>query len=187
MNKKLLFFLALMPNLAFAEPTAVGPIDFSLGLELDKIATLIDDRGSPDLCNCINVPEGSMSKRNGSERFIAQAISSNPISSMYQAYSSPVSSQVFKAIFATSGDKILVSTKTPAEWIVISSNNVPNQHYNFVTMNGKVLIAGDGLTENVRQYDLANSSQYVLRDSFEVVGGSEIINPRGKYQIVVNN
>ena len=175
-----------MPNLLFAQPQAVGPIDFSLGLEIDRIATLIDDRGSPDLCNCAP-SNGIMEKRNGSERFIAQAISSNPISSLYQAYSSPVSSQVYKTLFAASGDKIIVSTKTPAAWVILSSNNVPFQHYNFVTMNGKVLIAGEDLTENVRQYDLSASTQYALRNAFDVDVSSLGINPRGKYQLVVNN
>ena len=180
-----LFSPLLISNLWAVE--AVGPINFSGGLSMASLATFILDQDSPDLANCSPEILGAMSKRNGSERFIKQSISSFPFTSVQRIYSSPRSSEVFKAIIGASKDKIIVSTSdTNRFWTVLSSNNAVGQHYNFVTMNGKVLIAGDALRENIKTYNISASTGNLL-EAFKVNDSSNTINPRGKYQLVVNN
>src|SRR3990167_7937582 len=100
MNKY--FFLPLlMVTFAYSEPVPIGPISFSKGLQIDKLSTLIDDEGSPDLCNCVpSTLEGSLSKKNGSKRYISQAMSSSPATSLYWAYSSTESGNVKRGFFA---------------------------------------------------------------------------------------
>lgn len=183
--KKLSFFLPLLlVGLGFAEPSPTTPINFSGGLNLAVPATEIADSESPELCNCTPDLAGAMAKRNGSNRLINQSISSFPVTSLYRAYAS-TSTQSFKALFATSRDKIYVSTNDlNPQWIVISSNNAFGQHYSFVTMNRKVLIAGDAQTENVRQYDLVTAS---ITQAFAIDNATSGINPRPKYQIVSKN
>lgn len=183
------FFLSILwSGIAYSEPTPVGSIGFSKGLHLSALATTIDNESSPDMCNCVPTVEGALSKRNGSDRFIRQAVSSNPITSVYRAYSSTSNGVTHKAFFASSGDKIYISTDDALpRWIAISSNHAPNQNFNFVTMNGKVIFTGDGLTENVKQYDLANSSRFVAVDTYATDAATGGIKPRGKYQFVANN
>ena len=185
--KRLLFLAFLMPNLSFSEPSSVGPINYSGGLNVSALPTLIPDQDSPDLCNCSPSIIGAMQKRNGSQRLIKQAFSSNSVTSLYQAYSSTANGKVFKMIVGASGGYVFVSTKDPPSWVIVSSNNSFGQHYNFVTMNGKIIIAGENLTESVRQYDIVSSSQCVLRDAYAIDSATGGIVPRGKYQIVANN
>ena len=188
MKNRLIFFLAFMPSLALSEPPQpIGPISFSGGLNLASLSTLIPNEDSPDMCNCSPEIIGSMSKKNGSERFISQAISSQGFTSLYSAYSAPSSTQIFKAIFGTSGGRIVISTmEATPQWVTVSSNHALGQHFNYVTIGGKILIAGSGLKENVKQYNIASSTQHVLIDAFSIDPGSSIINPRGKYQIGAN-
>lgn len=173
-----------MTSFVWAEPTPVGPIGFGKGIDLLHTPDTIDDQASSDMCNCLSTLQGAAIKRNGSKRYINQAISSFPVTSLYNAYAS-TSGIVVKTLIATNRDKILISTNTLNPlWTVISSNNFTNQHYSFVTMNKKVLMAGDGMTENVKQYDIINSS---IADLFQYSGDSSAWNVRPKYQIVSNN
>lgn len=185
---KLIFFLALMPSLLFGEPTPTQPLDFGGGLDVRTVPTLVADNASVDLCNCAPTLDGAMSKRNGSERLVNQAISSMGVTSLFQAYSSTSNGIIHKGLFGTSGDKIFYSSNSiNPSWVVISSNNGIGQHYEFLMMNGKVLMAGDGLTENVKHYDLAQSSQYATRNAFATDTSTGGIFPRGKHHIVANN
>lgn len=184
---KRLLILPFFISLAYAEPTPVGPINFSGGLNLASLATLIPDQDSSDLCNCSPSIVGAMAKRNGSKRFIEQAISSNPVTSIQRVYSSTESNKVVKSFIGASYEKIFVSTDdSRPQWVVISSANSHNQHYNLVQMNGKVLIAGESLKENVRTYDIAKASFGVV-NAFNLDTTTTTINPRGKHQIVANN
>lgn len=171
-------------RLGFAEsPSSAGTIDFSGGLNVGTISTLIADNESPDMCNCSPEQQGAMTKRNGSKRFNLQSVSSNPITSLQRVYTSsgPLN---YKGILATSRDKIYYSsTDFNPQLIVISSNLAHNQHYSYVTMNGKVVITGDGLSNNVKLFDIATAS---ITDAFQV-DQTSAINPRGKYQIVSKN
>ncbi len=176
------FLLAF--SLVWAEPTPIGPIGFGKGIDLLHTPDTIDDQASPDMCNCLSTLQGAAVKRNGSQRYISQAISSFPVTALYNAYAS-TSGPVSKALVAANRDKILISTDTNnPSWIILSSNNAPNQHYNFVTMNKQVLMAGDGQTENVKQYDIINST---ITELFQYDGGTNTINVRPKYHIVSNN
>ena len=180
---KTLFFTMFIPSLLSAV-TPAGTFNFAGGLNVFNPPIEIADNESPEMCNCSPDLTGAMAKRNGSQRYIKQAISSFPVTSLYWAYAS-TSQFKSKVFFATSKDKILISTmELNPQWVVISSNNSPNQHYNFVTMNRKVLIAGDGLTENVRQYDILASSLTTL---FAIDTATSGINPRPKYQFVSKN
>lgn len=181
---KLLLFFSLFGSLAYAEPYPVGPYNFLKGLNVQTIASDIDPSESPDLCNCVPTLNGAATKRNGSTRLISQSISSFPVTALYRAYASTVT-QVFKNTIAASNDKIIISTDDlNPKWITISSGNVAKQHYSFVTMNRKVIMAGDAQTENPKQYDIVNSSLTSLFTN-SVETGSIIIRP--KFQIVSKN
>ena len=173
-----------MVSLAHAEPQPVGTINFGKGLNVAVIPTDIGDNESPDMANVAPNIQGAMSKRYGSKRYISQAISSNPVTSLYKAYASSGFAQR-TALIATTRDKILISTgDINPVWVTISSNNAHNQNYSFVTMNRKVLMAGDGQTENTKQFDLLTSS---VSELFFIDASTSGVNVRPKYHTVSKN
>ena len=88
MNVFFLLFMMFQATLLMAEPTSIGPINFGGGLNLQTVVTDIGDNESPDMCNCITNFDGSVSKRFGSEPYVRQPVSSQPVSNIYRAYAS---------------------------------------------------------------------------------------------------
>ena len=180
-----------MPRLLSAEPSPIGPIDFGGGLNLSVPGTMIADNEAVEICNCEpGALSGAMSKRNGSKRFINQAYSSNPITSMQFVYASSGSLN-FSGLIAGTRDRLIYSSQPFSAspfWTTIATGLTHNQNYNFVQMGNKVLIVGDSLRDNVKAYDLITSSMSnaFLRDDVVLSTGGGIV-PRGKYQLVANN
>ena len=136
-----------------------NPVDFGLGVDYKNICPDVDDRRACDSLNMVNDRHGAAIPRGGSERYIDQAVSSQPMTSLYRAYISTGSGTI-KLMFAATGNKILISTTDfKPFWVVITSNLAGhNQHFSWVTMNNKVIFTGDALTDPVFQYDYLTSS-----------------------------
>jgi hypothetical protein len=178
----MVWFMGL--GLAFSDPIELPPIDFGGGLNLKTAANQINDNQSPDMSNMINAQFGASVKRNGSKRYIEQAISSNPITGLYRAYASS-GTAVKKALLATTWDGVFVSTTEDVQnWVRIVTGTAHNQHYSFVTMNNKVIFSAHDSTENSRQYDIVNSS---LSHLVDYSGSTEAIRVRGKYLLNTQN
>ena len=153
--------ILMLPMSLFAEIVPSQTIDFSGGVDYDSIPTFVAPNRSPDQSNVIGDRNGAAGRRNGSMRFIDQAISTNPINSIYSTYlTSGTNNQIVKCLFATTGNMILLSTRTsPYNWIILSSRIAGhNQNFSFVTMNNDVIMTGDGLTDPIFKYTLSPSS-----------------------------
>jgi len=172
----------------YSEPSELPPISFGGGVDYKNDCSQIANERACDMVNMINDITGSSSKRNGSKRYIEQAISSNPVTSIYRAYASTggASGASFKKVLlATTWDGVYLSTGdlTPI-WRKISGGNKHNQRYSFVTMNNKSIFSGQDSIEPVRQYDVINDS-YTNLLPVEVT--TETINVRGKYLLNSKN
>ena len=178
-NVKLALLLTVITaGVLNAAPTPVGPIGFGKGLNVNTIATDIADDQSPDLCNSIPDKKGGAFKRNGTKRYIQQAISSHPVTSIYPAYAS-TGTEVKKALLVTNKDGIFVSTGdvTPV-WVKVSSGLNPNQHWNWITMNGKAIGTGDGLTDPIKQYDVLSASMTDLFQGADAASTTVLLKAR---------
>lgn len=179
-NVKFLLAFMLIPSSLFAlEP--VGPINYGGGLNVGTIPTDIPDKDSADCSNMVSDRNGGINTRNGSKRFVSVPISTNPITSLYRAYAS-TGAGTNKFTFATTADKIAYSTSDVSPvWIMASSRQIvaPNQNYSFVTMNNKVIMTGDALTDSIKQVDLVTRS--TASDLFAHDGTTISANIRAKY------
>ncbi len=180
MNKSFLQALLMLScaGMVFAAPTPVGPLNFGGGVNYQASPTEIADNQSPDSCNCVSNQDGSLSKIFGTERFIDQARSSYPVTSLYRAYASTGTTSR-AVLLAINGSNILAATDTVnPSWVTLSSQIGVGQHWSFVTMNNKVYMAGDGLTDNMKEYDIFSGS---FTDIYNATSGSETIRIRAKY------
>ena len=150
---------SLLPMKLKGATLPTNPVDFGGGVDYKNICSQIADNRACESLNMVNDRHGSAIPRRGFERFISQAISSQPITSLYKAYIS-TGTGTAKLVFAATGNKILVSTSdTNPFWVVITSNLAGhNQHFSWVTMNNKVIFTGDRLTDPIFQYDYITSS-----------------------------
>lgn len=181
MKRSFLFLLALLAcPILHADTTEAPnqPIIFSGGVDYKNDCSHIRDDRACDSSNFVSYRYGSVERRLGSKRLIDQAISSNPITSLYRAYTSSQGVS-YHAIIATTWDRVYYTTNdvTPT-WALISSGNAHNQHYSFEMMNGKVLISGDRLTDPIRQFDIVSGSVAPL---FQADVSTEILRIRAKY------
>lgn len=183
-QKAILIALLFSPALIGAAPTPVGPFNFGGGLNLQKNPTDIRDDQSPDMCNCISNLDGSSSKRYGGERFIEQAVSTQSFNSLYRYYAS-TGTTIRKGLIGVSGSRVVYSTsELNPSWIVLSSFVYPNQKWSFVTMNNKVIMTGDALVDNIKQFDIFTSS---FTDLFQNDLSSEAVHIRAKYLVSKSN
>jgi hypothetical protein len=147
-------------------------------------ATDITDNRAVDAQNMIGNVFGSASKRNGSERYISQAISTQPITGLYRA-SLDQGTTTKKVLLMTTWDRIYASTSDIAPvWKLLKRGLVThNQHFSFANSAGKIVMTGDALTDPVFVYD-------VVRDSFTGlfdVGTSSFQSKlRAKYVLATN-
>ena len=136
----------------------IPPIDFGGGLNLRSSPNLIADNESPDMLNMINTLDGASIKRNGSKRYISQAVSSFPVTSLFRAYGS-TGTDVRKALIMTSADSIYFSSKDISpQFIKISSGSQRNQTYSYAQMGNRIILTGNGLTDPIRQFDVVTAS-----------------------------
>jgi len=176
----------LMVSPLMAAPQAVGPINFGGGLNVGTVCSEIDDSETCDSSNFINDLQGAAFKRNGSRRYVDQAVSSNPVNSLYRAYVS-TNAEVRKSLLMTSGDKIYQSSSDANRfWTVLSSNLAPNQTWRWVMMNKIAIGMGDGLTDDVKSFDLITGSMTNLFNSDGSTTNPNV-NLRAKYPIVAQN
>lgn len=175
-------FLLLLAIPLQADPIELPKFNFGGGLNVKTAPNQINDNQSPDMSNMINDQTGASIKRNGSKRYIDQAISSNPVNSLYRAYAS-TRTETRKALFATTWDSVYISTSESVQnWIRISSGLKHNQHYGFVTMNNKVIFTPQESTAVVRQYDFVSSSLSNLMSA-----DTSNVQVWGKYPLVSRN
>ena len=157
----------------------IPPIDFGGGLNLRSSPNLIADNESPDMLNMINTLDGASIKRNGSKRYISQAVSSFPVTSLFRAYGS-TGTDVRKALIMTSADSIYFSSKDISpQFIKISSGSQRNQTYSYAQMGNRIILTGNGLTDPIRQFDVVTASMTDLLVKTD--GSSNTIIIRAKY------
>lgn len=185
----LLFFLLVSP--LFAVVQQAGKITFAKGWNPSTIETALEDGESPDMCNCTSDLSGALNKRGGSKKFIDQAYSSNPVTSLYRAYFSTGTGAI-KATIATIGNSVVYSTDdTNPQWVTVSSNITPGQHWSFVTMNNLVLMTPDGLYDDIKKFNVQTGSftnliqSNVSSTTVSVSSISAVI--RAKYSITSKN
>ena len=165
-------------------PQAVGPIDFGGGLNLQGSITDIKDNQSPDQCNCVSNQDGSLSKVFGSKRFVEQSMSSWPVTGLYhtQATTGTTKKDIVVAVI---GSNIVISTSPQnPNWIILSSYVTPGQNWSFVTMNNKVIMTGDGMTNPIYQFDIFSTT---LTPLFASNISSESVQLRAKYLLLKSN
>ena len=172
-------------SLHAAQPVISPPANFGLGENLKTIASEIDERETPSSNNMINTISGAAEKRDGSRFYIAQAYSTNPFTSLIRVYGSTSSVDVKKVLIATTRDRILTSTPgVNPVWLVVSSGNPHNTHWDFTTTQNKVLMVEDSLQADMMRYDIMTGSmtQHVI--NFD---SSETVKIRGKHILNVGD
>lgn len=187
MKRCLAFFsLIMVPSLSFSAPQETKRFTFGGGLNVGSVASEIGDDESPDMVNFVNDRQGASFKRNGSKRYISQAISSNPVNSLFRAYVS-TRTEVRKALLMTTRDKIYYSTDdVNPSWILVSSNLYHNQRWNWVMMNKLAIGCQEGLYNDIKQFDIVTGSYTNL---FQTDGSTTFPNMRlrAKYPLVTRN
>lgn len=184
MKKQALFMFLFLPILAHAEPKQIGPFSFGKGLNLQTSITDIDDAQSCDMCNLVSNADGSASKRNGSERYITQARSSQPVVSLYRAFAS-TGTTLAKVLIAVMGNEIVYSTDDVSpQWIQTSSGIHAGQHWSFVTMGNRVIMTGDGLLDPIKSFNIFTGSTTNL---FVNDSATEAVKIRAKYLVQAKN
>lgn len=186
-NKPLALLFLGLSSLGYAQQQTlveIPKINMSGGVDFKTACSEISDERACDSSNMINDRLGSAIKRDGSRRYTDIPMSSNPVNSMYKAYITS-NTVVRKALLATSWDRIYRSTTdTNPFWVIVASGHAHNQHYNFVTMNNRVLITGDKLINPIISYDpVADSASNLL--SYDSSSSSILL--RGKYSAVSRN
>ena len=163
--KKLLLALMFAPTLLFGAQEFTPPITFG-GVDYLNIDSEIDDKRAKDSQNFVSDQKGSAEPRRGTQRYISQAISTNPASSLYHA-TVDRGTYTKTALFMTTWDKIYVSSDdvNPVWEELKSGLNTPNQKFTFVNNDGVIVMTGDALTDDIFQYNMISSSFSGLFDS----------------------
>ena len=133
-------------------PQPYGPYKFGEGLNLIDVQTEIKDGESSNMCDCMPYIVGTVSPRFGTSKFVDQAISSWPITSIARVYRSTGSS-IKKHTLVTAKDMVFYSSSdTNPFWTVLSSNNYADR-WNWLVMNNKALGVG-GLNNDIKSFDI---------------------------------
>jgi len=183
---KISLSLLFFASLTFADPVLVPdqPMTFNGGLNLE---TIIADGDSPDTNNFINEPVGSIGKRNGSRRFNVQAVSTNPITSLFRAYVSSNTSFLRTLLFTTK-DRIYYTTSSmdlPNPFMVtIASFVYPNDTWRWLMMNNQAMAFGDSLQDDIKTFNVKTSSLTNLMNQFTTTDSIRI---RGRYPLQSRN
>lgn len=173
----LLFLTGGILNAAYKETSI---INFGGGLNVKTIATDIEDTESPDMSNVINDLYGASFRRNGSDFYISQSYSTNPITSLYRAYVSTLTET--KRTIMSTRDVIAYSTNdVNPVWITVSSGYGHNQHYSFAEMNDRIYFTGDGLYNPVKEFNIVSASMTSVFSSntYQNIRSKYILNGKG--------
>src|SRR5260370_23187626 len=166
----------------FGAVLSQGPFTFGKGLNLRNSPTDLPDDSASDMCNCVPDLKGELVKKDGSVRFVAQAISSYPVTGLYVAYGTATTSTV---LLANCGSRILSSTGGAfPQWRVVWTSSTYRQLYNWITMIGQAIVYGSNLTDDILQYDIASGSVSTL---FSNPSSSDTVNVRAKYAVMTKN
>ena len=158
-DKITFFFMLMFSSELLAEPIELPPISFGGGVDYKTACSDIRDDRACDSSNMISNLYGTAFKRDGTRRYISQAVSSNPINSIFRYYQQN-GTEFKKAIIATSRDKMYKSTSDVVPfWVIIASEQAHNQHYSFATMNNRLYATGD---KHGTEADSESSFDYVL-------------------------
>ena len=157
--KKFLLFLLVLPSLVQAAKFENTPsVNFGGGLNIKTSASEIEDTESPDMSNMVNDIYGASSKRNGSNRFISQAISSGAVSSLFKGYALS-STTVRSAVLMSCLGKIYMATSSVSpSWITVSSGMSSGQGYEYLIADNRILITGDRLEDEIKTLNIINNS-----------------------------
>lgn len=187
LKKITLLVLLLLPSVSHADEVLkeTGRVDFAGGLNVKTAPGDIKDDESPNMSNMMEYNLDSCVLRNGMHRYISQAISTNPVSSIFRSYIT-TGTVVRRTLFAANRDRIYISTddNTP-QWIAIATGLAgQNQQFSWTTAGNKVILTGNGLTDNIKQYDILQSS---FQDLLSNDGSTGTISIRGKYAMNIRN
>mgnify|MGYP001609138190 CR=1 FL=1 len=186
--KSILIMSIFTSQLAYSAISELQPVSFGGGVDYKSDCSEIRNDRSCDESNMISDYLGTAFKRNGSKRYITQAVSTNPVNSTIRVYQS-TGATTKKALIMTSWDGIYKSTGdiTPY-WIKIDSGLAHNQHFSFVAMKNKIIMTGDRLTDPIKQLDITvNTSTPVPLIAFDPSTTSINVNIRAKYNIQSRN
>lgn len=180
-HKYLLFCLIFVPCLVWGAETITPPVTFG-GVDRANVPTEVADNRAVDCQNVVGDIVGAVSKRNGSERYITQAVSTNPITSLYRA-SVDVGTYTRTALIMATSNSIYVSTGDIAPvWRQVRGGLVTqNQSFSFTNFNGQIVMTGDALTDPVFRYRVLTDSFTGLFDSVPV--GTTSVRLRAKFAI----
>jgi len=169
---------------AWCATSITSPINFGKGVDHAKACTEVADNAACDSQNMVGNIFGSASKRNGSVRYIGQAISTHPINSIYRA-SLDQGTTTKKVLLVTTMDRIYISTSDSAPvWRLLKKGlATADQHFSFANSNGKIVMTGDALTDEPFVYDIAKDSFTGL---FDVQLGTSQMRLRAKYVLAPN-
>ena len=169
---------------AWCATSVTTPVNFGGGVDHSRNCTDIRDNSACDSQNMVGDIFGSASKRDGSERYVGQAISTHSINSLYRA-SIDLGTSSVKVLLMTTWDRIYVSTSDGSPvWRVLKQGlKTADQHFSFANSRGKILMTGDALTDPVFQYDIIKDSFTGL---FDHIGSTNQMNVRAKYVLAPN-
>lgn len=186
MKTSFFFMMMLSGSLVYGQSEPTKMIPFSQGVDYSRICSEVDPRGACDASNMISDKQGSVLPRFGSERFIGQAFSTNPFSSLYY-YNITTGTTKKTGFIGVTGKYIVQSTGGVApSWNVISSTlNTVNQRFSFVTIAPNVIMTGEDLTDDILRYNVMTSSLSPLLDIAGNTTDSAKI--RAKHLIVSRN
>lgn len=185
--KWLVGVILLIPSLAFADLSAYpsgAQMDFGGGLNVGSQASMLAPNESPDLSNMIDGNVGEASRRNGSRRYNSVSISTYPITSLYRLYVS-TNNSFMKGLLATSKDAIYFSSNDVSpNFVKLSSGNSPGQRWRWVTQNNRAIGCPNDLKDDVKSFDITNSS---ITNLFQTFTDSSTARITGRYPIVVRD
>lgn len=183
--RRLIYLLPLFFSVSlFADPVAIGPINFGGGVNYNVSETDITDSQSPDQCNCISESAGTIQKRYGTERYYSQAVSSNSITSLFNAYAS-TNGVVSRSLIFTSKDTVYHSTGGNIPTTSILESGLANSEWNWLSMSSindsgsfdYVTIGAGGYDNDMKRFNVLTSSLTDLLSN-DPSTGSVIIRPK---------
>lgn len=159
MKRNSFFFsllLSLNLTLVLGVDKVTPPGNFGGGLNIKNLCSEIGDDETCDSSNMVSDIYGASSKRNGSSRYVSQAISTNPVNFLARIYAS-TGATFGKVTVAASGSNLYYSTDN-ASWVIISSGFAPNQHFEYAMQNNRMIVTGDGLTDQIKSFNIFTGS-----------------------------
>lgn len=178
-NKFLTLVFCLWASVAQAILTP--PVPFTGGVDHTNIDTEIADFRAKDCQNVIGSNQGSISIIDGTERFINQAVSTNPINSLYW-YSVDRGTYIKEALLMTTWDRIYVSTSPSSNpvWKLLKKGlSTHNQTFSFGVHKDNIVFTGDALTDPPFKYDVIKDSFSELMETVDT--SSDTLKFRAKY------